>query len=715
MAIPQTDKTHTADGLTSRFDFEFEYVNTTDIKVSLNDIETTEYTLIDSDTIELNSTPALGVVVRIFRSSNLLSLPHTFFPGSSIRAQDLNEDFEQILFVAQETQRDSDVATDAKSIAATANATAEAAEATANTAANDATNAVNGAATANTNASNAETNAGEALTKANEAISAANAATAAVTQATLPTAVADVNNIPSSPSHNDLIKVIDSTNIQSFPSPLNPLSGLPAGFTGEPGIAVTIIYQDPNNNPSSATWQYLGYEPSDPDDRYTTTAEATTIANAAADGKDTAIANADSKAEDAEILAGNALPKSGGTMGGLIFFDSNQTFDTTGIDTANGTDKGVVTLLNSVTSSSDANGGVAATPGSVKLAYDRASNAINTASGVANKFDQLGNLEVNGGKITRNLANLTAVVNNAAGGNADFIRLNDNLQGFSYYEDNAEILRLGTSTNNHPQFIMGPGVGIGTKTPQSRLDVNGTCKATTFSGSGASITDLNAGNLTTGTVNAARIPSILKTSSSALAEGAELTVEVESTEKTKSHALLGIRRGPVSRTVSGSSVITNLDRPTGFIRLGEGLGSVDKNIFIGTDGKLMIAGAATGIGGNSSNGAGSVVGDQTSDIRLKTLLDTPVPGLSKIKELNPIRFTYNNASGERLGFSAQDVQPILPESVYDTNDPIPGEADDAPTMLAMRYTEMIPVLVNAVKELSTQVETLTARVAALET
>ena len=186
-----------------------------------------------------------------------------------------------------------------------------------------------------------------------------------------------------------------------------------------------------------------------------------------------------------------------------------------------------------------------------------------------------------------------------------------------------------------------------------------------------------------------------------LATNAELTVEVERSDANKGHALLGIRQ--VGSYSAGSIV------PTGFIRLAEG-NTQDQNIFVGTDNKLRITGDASNIGGTG----GSVVGDQTSDIRLKTLLDTPVPGLSKIKELNPIRFTYNNASGERLGFSAQDVQAILPESVYDTNDPIPGEADDAPTILAMRYTEMIPVLVNAVKELSTQVEALTARVAALE-
>ena len=186
-----------------------------------------------------------------------------------------------------------------------------------------------------------------------------------------------------------------------------------------------------------------------------------------------------------------------------------------------------------------------------------------------------------------------------------------------------------------------------------------------------------------------------------LATDAELKLKVERSDATKGHAILGIRQ--VGTYSAGSNV------PTGFIRLAEGNGD-DQNVFVGTDNNLRMAGAASNIGGTG----GTIVGDQSSDIRLKTLLDSPVPGLSKIKELNPIRFTYNNFSEERLGFSAQDVASALPESVYDTGDPIPGETDDAATMLAMRYTEIVPVLVNAVKELSTQVEALTARIAALE-
>ena len=61
-----------------------------------------------------------------------------------------------------------------------------------------------------------------------------------------------------------------------------------------------------------------------------------------------------------------------------------------------------------------------------------------------------------------------------------------------------------TATN---QFLIraSGGVGINTNSPQSALHVNGTITATNFAGSGASLTALNAGNLSSGIVADARL------------------------------------------------------------------------------------------------------------------------------------------------------------------------------------------------------------------
>jgi hypothetical protein len=53
---------------------------------------------------------------------------------------------------------------------------------------------------------------------------------------------------------------------------------------------------------------------------------------------------------------------------------------------------------------------------------------------------------------------------------------------------------------------------------------------------------------------------------------------------------------------------------------------------------------------------------------------------------------------------AQDVEAVLPEAVESSN----------PDELGLRYTEVIPLLVAALKEAKERIETLEAKVAALE-
>jgi hypothetical protein len=132
------------------------------------------------------------------------------------------------------------------------------------------------------------------------------------------------------------------------------------------------------------------------------------------------------------------------------------------------------------------------------------------------------------------------------------------------------------------------------------------------------------------------------------------------------------------------------------------------NSFLWTDnsGNFRISSDPTHIGTTS----GTVVGTQTSDERIKNVLGPVEYGLETLKQIEPVRFSLKSEpETEKLGFIAQQVQSLVPQSVFDTGEHIEGEPEDAPTKLGMEYASLIPVLVNAIKELSTEVDALKAQ------
>jgi hypothetical protein len=241
-----TQNTYTGNGSTTNYSFTFPYLEETDIKVTLNGTTTTAYTLANATTISFNTAPANGVAIRIYRDTAVDNLQSTFFAGSAIRAQDLNDNFLQSNYTVQEIKdrfldrtggtmsgeldmgtnkivnlgtptADTDASTkayvDSQVGSVTASATAAAASAAAasasqSAAATSATNSANSASAsatsaaaslasqtaaassasaASTSASNASTSASNASTSASNAatsaINAANSATSAATSA----------------------------------------------------------------------------------------------------------------------------------------------------------------------------------------------------------------------------------------------------------------------------------------------------------------------------------------------------------------------------------------------------------------------------------------------------------------------------------------------------------------------------------------------------
>jgi hypothetical protein len=97
-----TQNTFIGDGTTVLFPFTFPYLATTDIVVEVDSVATTAYTLANATTVQLTTAPATGVDIVVKRVTNVDNLSATFFAGSAIRSQDLNDNYTQLLYKAQE-------------------------------------------------------------------------------------------------------------------------------------------------------------------------------------------------------------------------------------------------------------------------------------------------------------------------------------------------------------------------------------------------------------------------------------------------------------------------------------------------------------------------------------------------------------------------------------------------------------------------------------
>ena len=112
-----------------------------------------------------------------------------------------------------------------------------------------------------------------------------------------------------------------------------------------------------------------------------------------------------------------------------------------------------------------------------------------------------------------------------------------------------------------------------------------------------------------------------------------------------------------------------------------------------------------------------------SDDKLKKNRTSLTSALEKVKTLEGFTFNWNDDAinnygfpsdeGTLVGMSAQELQSVLPEAVKtvshdkEVSDPTSGDAGESQEYLTIQYGRVVPLLVEAIKELS-------AKVAALE-
>ena len=129
------------------------------------------------------------------------------------------------------------------------------------------------------------------------------------------------------------------------------------------------------------------------------------------------------------------------------------------------------------------------------------------------------------------------------------------------------------------------------------------------------------------------------------------------------------------------------------------------------------------------NGDATMVGtltQNTSDIRLKDNRELIPGALNKLHSISGYSFDWNDkqpmheAGTHDVGLIAQEVQEVLPEAVSpapfdfyeedpETDDHLVGTSVSGEDYLTIQYDKVVPLLVNAIKELSAKVEDLEAK------
>ena len=97
-----TQNSYVGNGSTTTYSFTFPYLKSTDVKAQIDATDTSAFTLPTATTLQFNTAPSNGAKIKIYRSTGDDSLTATFYAGSAIKSEDLNDNFTQNLYTTQE-------------------------------------------------------------------------------------------------------------------------------------------------------------------------------------------------------------------------------------------------------------------------------------------------------------------------------------------------------------------------------------------------------------------------------------------------------------------------------------------------------------------------------------------------------------------------------------------------------------------------------------
>lgn len=175
-----------------------------------------------------------------------------------------------------------------------------------------------------------------------------------------------------------------------------------------------------------------------------------------------------------------------------------------------------------------------------------------------------------------------------------------------------------------------------------------------------------------------------------------------------------ITGGVGALTALGLNRVANLGNPLeiGYQQVGFGIVMVP-NADSGAGAAMLFTNAALAQVGTIRTTATATAYNTTSDARLKHAIEALTGALDRVRALRPVSYLWNADDSPGEGFLADELMQHIPAAVTGE----PNAVDEAGNIVpqGVDHSKIVPHLVAACQELAAQVQTLTARLMAVET